>query len=215
MSAFCCIGIDLSGPANIKDTALTLAFGDEERLTVTAVMEHCSDMEIYNLIGELVSEKPLIAIDAPLSYNQGGGFRPGEKALTTYLREKQLFRPGIMAPTMTKMVYLTLRGISLAHMLKENFDTVQIFENHPGSTLLLNGFDAHLVKQFKKEAGPRTAIIEGLSSRGMAFPNTEVGFSDHQLASCAACFCAWLFARGAAKWVHPAEHPFHPFPIVC
>jgi predicted nuclease with RNAse H fold len=212
---YCCIGLDLAGPVNIKDTAMTVAFGDEDNLTVHELRQQCTDADIYSAIRENAHYNPILAVDAPLSYNQGGGFRDSEKSLISFLKSEGLPRPGIMAPTMTKMVYLTLRGFAISRLLQQNIPLLRIFENHPGASLLLNGFPADLVKDFKKDSDAREGIVNELNTRGVHFPQGFPKLTEHQVAATSCCFAAWQYARKKAAWEYPAKPPIHPFPFIC
>ncbi|MFP3489293.1 DUF429 domain-containing protein, partial [Staphylococcus sp. SIMBA_130] len=73
-----------------------------------------------------------IGIDAPLSYQPGGGDRPSDRALRQRIVKAGMRSGSIMTPTMTRMVYLKLRGISLSRGLEANAHIVEV---HPGAAI--------------------------------------------------------------------------------
>lgn len=80
------IGIDLSGPSNHRDTVLTVFEKRESQLTFVKWINNISDQGILNEIleqshlGEVV-----VGIDAPLSYEDGGGDRQGDRELRKFI----------------------------------------------------------------------------------------------------------------------------------
>jgi len=103
------LGIDLSGPTNTADTAC-LAFQEEgDTLHLTDLIRGAKDEDIYRLAAGLTTQGRLVVgLDAPLSYNPGGGDRPGDRALREKVAAAGLHPGSVMTPTMTRMAYLTL-----------------------------------------------------------------------------------------------------------
>src|SRR5512135_2321158 len=102
------IGIDLSGPHNVADTHTALFRAEGALLRYVDSVGAASDQGILDSVKDLAGAGPVvIGIDAPLSYNQGGGDRPSDRALRHVVAERG-GGVGIMPPTMIRMVYLTL-----------------------------------------------------------------------------------------------------------
>ena len=110
------LGIDLSGPVNIIDTAISWFKYDylNEQLVLINYKIGADDNFIFNIVKDLSRNNNLfIAIDAPLSYNIKGGDRKSDQSLRKFLKERNIKTSSVMTPTMTRMSYLTLRGISI------------------------------------------------------------------------------------------------------
>src|SRR6185503_16274633 len=102
------VGIDLSGPRNFADTCLVSFETRGEEIHLIDVREGADDDQILEAIsGFGHNERIVIGIDAPLSYSPKGGERSSDSALRRFVYSKGA-RVGIMSPTMTRMVYLTL-----------------------------------------------------------------------------------------------------------
>lgn len=70
------IGIDLSGPSNHKDTVLSLFEKQDRELKFLKLMKDVSDFQILEEIKtQSKINEVIIGIDAPLSYEDGGGDR--------------------------------------------------------------------------------------------------------------------------------------------
>ncbi|WNF35888.1 DUF429 domain-containing protein [Bacillaceae bacterium IKA-2] len=134
------IGIDLSGPANHKDTAL-IVFNrtDDGRLELEELVVNANDEKLLTTIltATLHDDDVVVGIDAPLSFQDGGGDRPQDKSLRQFMKECGLSGSSVMPPTLTRMVYLTLRGISLTRTITnmKMSDKVRIVEVHPGAAI--------------------------------------------------------------------------------
>src|SRR5215510_2817026 len=110
------IGIDLSGPRNFADTCLVSFEECGEEIHLVEVREGADDHQILEAITNIEpSERIVIGIDAPLSYNSKGGDRPSDSELRRVVHEHG-GHVGIMPPTMIHMVYLTLRGLQLTRL---------------------------------------------------------------------------------------------------
>ena len=135
------VGIDLSGPANSKDTSLVILQAKGKNLSYVKSIQEASDYMIYDeILGLTKTETVIIGLDAPLSYNIGGGDRESDHKLRMKIIEKGMPSGSVMTPTMTRMAYLTLRGISISRCL-ETIDSplVKIVEVHPGAAFALRG----------------------------------------------------------------------------
>ena len=158
------IGLDLSGPRNTADTYLVVFSVQGKELRFMDGVDGADDQQIFHTISKLRDQGPIIiGMDAPLSYNPGGGDRPSDADLRRLVREKG-GRVGIMPPTMIRMVYLTLRGIALTRML-ETFNPeldLRIVEVHPGACMLLRGAPARAVAAFKRDRSSRVELLQWL-----------------------------------------------------
>ncbi|WP_454190305.1 DUF429 domain-containing protein [Paenibacillus sp. Marseille-Q7038] len=135
------IGLDLAGTTNSSDTAVAIFEYNVNSLTCIEIISDLTDSDIYDLVKQYANEdQVIIGIDAPLSYQFGGGDRLSDKSLRKLITEIGM-RPGsIMAPTSPKMSYLTLRGINVSRGLYNipNVNKIQIVEVHPGATIGLH-----------------------------------------------------------------------------
>ncbi len=204
------IGIDLSGPSNTKDTSLAFFTGDESQLTFHQIVNGATDQNIYEILHSK-SDHLIIGIDAPLSYQPGGGDRPADRALRQRIIAKGMKSGSIMTPTMTRMVYLTLRGISLSRGLSAI--TPDIVEVHPGSAVGLRSSDITSVLNYKIELNPRYQLRSFLEKDGVTGIPTDVLHSSHSFDACLAAYAAWKWKHGESEFLHAAEPPFHPFDV--
>jgi predicted nuclease with RNAse H fold len=211
------VGIDLSGPRNVADTFVTIFEEDGTHLNFVESIEEADDQKIFTVISNFEkSEAVVIGIDAPLSYNPGGGERESDRELRRLVLEKGR-GIGIMPPTMIRMVYLTLRGVALTRMLetlKLNLD-LQIMEVHPGACMLLRGANAKDVAGFKGDMQARLNLLDWLETKGLLGLPKQNEPADHFAASCASALGAWQWALGKPVWVHAAEPPNHPYDFAC
>ena len=211
------VGIDLSGPRNFADTVLVSFEEKGNEIHLQNVREGANDeMILETLLGLEKGEQIILGIDAPLSYNVAGGDRPSEKDLRRILKEKGL-QAGIMPPTMMRMVYLTLRGVTLTRLLqsfKAQYD-LQIVELHPGACMLLHGADAQEVKAFKHDMAARHHLLNWLNSKGIKGVSQDDSVTDHYVAACGAAFGAWQWKLGNSAWKFPANPPHHPYDFAC
>jgi predicted nuclease with RNAse H fold len=210
------LGIDLSGPGN---PAATVAAGfrmDGDRLDRVFLR---GDLDDDGLEACLEAEVPqtsdlVVGLDAPLSYNPGGGDRPGDRALRRRLVAAGLPAGTVMVPTLTRMVYLTLRGVVVARLLTSLRPGCRIVEVHPAGALALRGAPPEDVRDLKRSAAARRRLVAWLESRELTdLPAAEV--DDHTVAACAAALAARDWSRGRPCWCEPAEPPRHPFDYAC
>ena len=211
------VGMDLSGPVNIADTAIVSFTPEDQHLVLHQHLTCASDDRIVALIRELNASGEVAAgLDAPLSYNPGGGDRPGDRKLRELIVRAGM-RPGsVMPPTMTRMVYLTLRGVTLANQLRQiDPRNIRIVEVHPGAAMVLRGAPVQDVIEFKKSTAARKRLCQWLEKEGLRGVHKLSEESDHSLAACAAVLAAWKWHAGKAAWMEPAAPPHHPFDYAC
>ncbi|WP_377887296.1 DUF429 domain-containing protein [Alkalihalobacillus sp. R86527] len=207
------IGIDLSGPSNTKDTSISIFSGNHEEMRLKELMVGATDHEIYSRF-ENEEENMVIGIDAPLSYQPGGGDRPGDRALRNRIKEAGMKGASIMTPTMTRMVYLTLRGVSLSRGLA-GIPSTSIVEVHPGAAVGLRFSDINSVLTYKSDITARKTLLDFLEiERVVAIPEHTLQ-STHSFDACLAAYAAWKWHHGKASFSFPAESPIHPFEIGC
>jgi predicted nuclease with RNAse H fold len=207
------IGLDPSGPSNTKDTACTVFEETAGYLTLHEIHLGMTDPEIVTLVSRLSSSSAVaIGIDAPLSYNPGGGDRPPDRQLRKLIVGAGGHPGSIMPPTMNRMVYLTIRGISLSRMLDGR---AQIVEVHPGASMILRGAPLEAVRLFKIDTAARQTLLTWLETRGLRGIIPAVNPSDHHIAACAAALATWGWIKNENPWLFPAELPFHPYDFAC
>ncbi|RSK26829.1 DUF429 domain-containing protein [Bacillus sp. HMF5848] len=212
------VGIDLSGPANKKDTSLAVFCEIHKKVVYKCLYKNVSDCDIFEIIGGLVKQgKVNIAIDAPLSYQDGGGDRAQDKELRKVIKDLGMKSGSIMPPTLTKMVYITLRGMYLASLLKNEYNKqIEIVEVHPGAVLAfrLTPSTRHLLayKQCDNYYEEILQHIFFLHESGLETKHIE---SNHDLDACLAAFACYEYKERRHKWIYPAQPPFHRYPLIC
>ena len=186
------VGIDLAGPANFADTCVAIEWQGKVNIHCG-----CSDMDIVQILAPYLGKAAVfIALDAPLTYQEGGGYRDVDRALRQHLNQNGFPKIGVMAPTMTKMVYLTVRGLRLKELLGALPQT-SLFETHPGASLLFSGADYDTVCTIKSDPQALATITRFLKQQ-IAFeqPITQ----DHQAMAIAALLSAKRAALGQTYW---------------
>lgn len=211
------IGIDLSGPSNSRDTVLAAFRADTRKnLLPHGCLQGVDDIYIIDFIKNLGSDVgAVIGLDAPLSYNIGGGDRPGDRELRKRIIAAGLHPGSVMVPTMTRMVYLTLRGISLVRLLLSINKKIRIVEVHPGGAMALRGAPIADVIGFKQSMKSRRNLLKWLEKQGMHQDAAIKNPTDHYVAACAGALAAWKWSMNEASWLQAAEPPFHPFDFAC
>jgi predicted nuclease with RNAse H fold len=210
------VGIDLSGPTNVKDTVYAAFALDNGRLTHLHTLFAATDEMIWQQTADFAKESPVVVgLDAPLSYNPGGGDRPSDKQLRQRIVSMGLHSGSIMTPTMTRMAYLTLRGITVARLLQSIAPVPQIVEVHPGAALALHGAPIPAIRAFKQDATAQQQLLGWLEEKGLIGLASINTFSDHSVAAYASALAAWKWACDDAKWLALAKPPFHPFDFAC
>jgi predicted nuclease with RNAse H fold len=208
------VGIDLSGPRNIADTCMAIFDDGGGELHFAQAVEAAGDRQIFEAITRLSkNERVIVGIDAPLSYNPGGGDRESDRELRKLVNKQG--GVGVMAPTMMRMVYLTLRGIALTRMLESLERRIEIVEVHPGAGMLLRDAPPEDVKHFKHAPSARVHLCAWLETRGLKGLPSGESQTDHFVAACAAALGAWGWAKGNPVWRHPARPPEHPYDFAC
>jgi predicted nuclease with RNAse H fold len=211
------VGIDASGPANSKDTCACVLAVAGGRATYLRHVSDLGDAAAIALVGGLAQEgSVVVGIDAPLSYQDGGGDRERrDSELRQDVQKKGLLSGSVMTPTMTRMAYLTLRGMGLARGIQLACGPdVRIVEVHPGAALVLREAPASDVRTVKSDEAARKRLAAWLREEGLDALPDEVAKSDHALMSAAAALAAWGWSEGRTKWIRPAEPPLHPFDFV-
>jgi predicted nuclease with RNAse H fold len=210
------IGIDLSGPRNVADTCVVVFEPQGNDICFRQAIDAADDRRIYDLVSGIGNEdSAVIGIDAPLSYNPGGGDRPSDRELRRLALEKG--RVGVMPPTLIRMVYLTLRGVALTRMLQrlQPRGELKIVEIHPGASMLLRGAPAQDVATFKRDVPARLRLLAWLEGMRLEELPREEAVSDHCVAACAAAMAAWQWSAGKAEWCYAARPPEHPYDFAC
>jgi uncharacterized protein len=211
------VGIDLSGPRNSADTYLVSFKEQGNEIHLENIRAGANDEQLLEAVLGLGTHKEIsIGIDAPLSYNFSGGDRPFDRDLRRLVKEKGGFA-GVMPPTIMRMVYLTLRGVTLTRLIesyRSQFE-FQIIEIHPGACMFLHGADPHDVKTFKHDPSVRARLLHWLESKGVKGISDPEPAADHYVAACAAAFGAWQWKQGKSIWKYPANPPHLPYDFAC
>jgi predicted nuclease with RNAse H fold len=209
------VGVDLSGPRNVADTCVTVFEERSGELHLVRAMDSSGDQQIFETISQSnKNERVIVGIDAPLSYNPGGGDRESDRELRALVKEKG-GGAAVMTPTMTRMVYLTLRGIVIARMLETLEPKVEIAEVHPGVALLLREAPMANGRLFERGRSMRSELCQWFERQGLKGLPAADELTDHFVASCGAALAAWKWALGEPSWRHPAHPPIHPYDFVC
>ena len=120
-----------------------------------------------------------------------------------------------MAPTMTRMAYLTLRGISVARLLLAACEGIKIVEVHPVAAMALRGAPINDVIELKNCAKSRRNLLAWLSLQGLKNIADIENPNDDYVAACACALSAWKWNQKKTAWLYPAEQPVHPFDYAC
>ena len=119
-------GLDLSGPGNTEESALVSFEAGNSSLQMTSAIEAATDGSIYDAIaGSSANAEAIVGIDAPLSYNPGGGDRESDRDLRKQIIAKGLPPGSVMPPTLTRMAYLTLRGMAVSRFLESDWKWIR------------------------------------------------------------------------------------------
>ena len=206
------IGIDLARPANHADTAMVILHYNGSDVTGCTTAEGLSDHQIVEQFRTGNKTRTVIGIDAPLSYQDGGGDRARDRQLRTILTEAGLHSGTVMTPTMTRMAYLTLRGVHLASMISRDQPDIDILEVHPAGAMVLHGIEPELVRQMKTQPQARAEIMRRLDESGIDLSEDP---SDHLIAAGGAALAVLRFVQERSAWICDAVPPHHPYPFVC
>lgn len=211
------VGIDLSGPSNVADTAVALFRTARRGIRLRERLLRADDASIAALLQRSATGSDLVVgLDAPLSYNDGGGDRPADRLLRARAVQAGLRAGSVMPPTLTRMAYLTLRGMTVARLaMAIGGPRTRIVEVHPGAACALRGAPIDAVRDLKRCPVARGALLEWLEGQGLEAVAGRADPGDHFVAACAAALAAWKWHSGAAAWMHPADPPWHPFDVAC
>ncbi|RWZ58824.1 DUF429 domain-containing protein [Halobacillus fulvus] len=214
------IGIDLSGPSNHKDTVIATFQESNGRLAPVpiGIQVGASDSDILNIVNrQAADDAVVIGIDSPLSYQDGGGDRPFDKELRNFSKDLGMKPGSIMTPTMTRMIYLTVRGIHLSHLLSAIPNVKEIVEVHPGTALAsrVSKDEIEYALSYKKNAEDLRWVEQWLAHY---FSEVALNSSaSHEVDAYLAALAAWHWASEdhTSPWSKNAVPPHHPFPITC
>ncbi|MGG3468763.1 DUF429 domain-containing protein [Neobacillus pocheonensis] len=216
------IGIDLSGPSNHKDTVLSVFEKQENQLKFLKWKNNISDHEILKEISEQSQiDEVVLGIDAPLSYEDGGGDREGDRELRKFIVGLGMKPGSIMPPTLNRMVYLTLRGIKLSREIGslQTPYPISIVEVHPGAVIgsRLSQNDFEYVLNYKQNLSVRNFIRNLLGKQNLVDLPILIEEESHSIDACAAALGAWHWKDPAfrPKWNFPAKPPLHPYEYCC
>lgn len=210
------IGIDLSGPANNLDTECVVFEERDDVLQLIGGICGATDRDIVAALRSIeCPETVIVGLDAPLSYQFGGGDRPADRDLRQTLIKAGLYPGSVMPPTMTKMAYLTLRGMGVARLIADaGSGKMRVAEVHPGGAMVLGGAPLTAVKAFKNNSRARTLLLAWLAGQGLRGIDRQ-NPTDHYVAACACALAAWKWVRRRSAWLWPACKPHHPYDFVC
>ncbi|RSD29569.1 DUF429 domain-containing protein [Mesobacillus subterraneus] len=216
------IGIDLSGPRNHKDTVLTVFKQKGEHLQFVKWVNNLSDQDILKEVFEQSQlDEVVIGIDAPLSYEDGGGDRKSDRELRQFIVSLGMKSGSIMPPTLNRMVYLTLRGIKLSREIEKLNATnpISLVEVHPGAVIgsRLSKQDIGYVLAYKQEQSARIYIHNWLAEQGLTQIPIGIEAESHSIDACSAALGAWHWKSLShnPKWIFPACPPLHPYDYCC
>ena len=211
------IGVDLAGPCNVRDTAVVWLREEGGILELEGSEGSSEDATLFALTRELAaSGEVAVGLDAPLSYNPGGGDRPADASLRKIVTGAGLSSGSVMTPTMTRMAYLALRGVVVARGLEAVASAnARIVEVHPGAAMVLRGAPAKLVRGLKWSRGARRELVGWLQDQGLRGLGAWRNPSAHTLAAAAAALAAWRWSCANPAWLWPASPPHHPYDLAC
>jgi uncharacterized protein len=210
------VGVDLSGPAGTQNTGVAVFAVDNGALKFVDKKCDGSDSSLLTTAEALSRERPVIVgLDAPLSYEPGGGQRARDAELRREIVARGMHPGAVMAPTAPRMVYLTLRGIMLAQVLTGlcSNHSVQVVEVHPGAALCLRDAPLDAIRAFGVNGNARETLLQWLgtgSVRDLVVPSP---CSSHFVAACASAVAAWDWHSGKSRWLVPAQLPWHPYDL--
>ncbi|QPC47866.1 DUF429 domain-containing protein [Mangrovibacillus cuniculi] len=212
------IGIDLSGPSNWKDTVMTVFTASDEMLHLDEMIVGASDQMVMDKLMDLRQEERVtIGIDAPLSYQDGGGDRPQDKGLRWFMKEYGLNGSSVMPPTLTRMAYLTLRGIALTRriQMEEELEHFTILEVHPGAAIGSRIPDVLHALMYKKDEESRVVVVKWMQALGLNGLPENLHAETHTVDACAAALAAWCYEERTSTWIWNDVSEAHPFVLCC
>jgi predicted nuclease with RNAse H fold len=175
-----------------------------------------SDVDILKRLSDLTGRDnaTVVGIDAPLSYEPGGGLRDADSELRSLLNREGFEPKHVMPPTLTQMAYLTLRGVSLSRSISK-LPGLRLTETHPYAALALRGANADVLAEHKTSQRARKRLTKVLDDWGFRELPSEIAHDDHLLAASAAAAAVADWQHDTARFFHAAEPPTHPFPVAC
>ena len=211
------VGVDLAGPCNLRDTAVVWLREQGDSLLLEGSEGSSSDAALFTLARELAArDQVAVGLDAPLSYNPGGGDRPADASLRRRIVAAGLATGSVMAPTMTRMAYLALRGVVVARGFEAMAGArLRIVEVHPHATMVLRGAPAEAVRGLKRSREARRKLRDWLRDQGLRGLGGFRNPTAHTLDAAAAALAAWRWSRASPAWIWPAEPPHHPYDFAC
>jgi predicted nuclease with RNAse H fold len=212
------VGIDPSGPSNHKDTCIVWFRDEVVELIFQDYISGASDKSIVDLISDLADEEQVcIGLDAPLSYNDGGGMRPCDKHLQATIIPIGMHPGSVMPPTLTRMAYLTLRGYGISRSIShlETKHIVKVVETHPGATFALGGAPIGAVRDYSRNRESRSALFDWLVENELHGIPEDLVESSHLIASCGCALAAWKWLHNESQWCWPSNPFHHLFDFAC
>lgn len=169
MTAVNIVGIDLSAPSNLRGTCVVVLRCHKDLAVFAQSLPVAGDAAILDLVSGLSGEgQVVVGLDAPLSYQPGGGLRLRDRSLRDRIVEHGMRHGSVMPPTFNRMAYLTLRGLGLARLLSTlNQEQVRVIEVHPGATFCLRGAPLASVLAFKKRLSIAHRFWSGSARRAL------------------------------------------------
>ena len=216
MSDLRIVGIDLSGPSNLEASAAVVLEVGRNGVSLVGEPTKASDDAILELVADQAARGTVVVgVDAPLSYQPGGGMRARDRELQGLVTARGMRAGSIMAPTCNRMAYLTLRGLAVARLLTSPvWPRVELVEVHPGAAFCLHGAPVDSVVGFKKRAGDRQELVRWLTAQGWRdLPPLEP--TDHVVAAYGAALAALMWSQRRQAWSALPEPPHHPFVFTC
>lgn len=216
------IGIDLSGPSNHKDTVLTVFETAGYQLKFCKLIKNVSDLMILNeVIEQSERDEIVVGIDAPLSYQDGGGDRESDRQLRQFIISLGMKSGSIMAPTFNRMVYLSLRGIKLSREIErvQTTNRISMVEVHPGAVIgsRLPQIEIERILTYKQNIEDRRYLKTWFHKQGILGLPNHIEEESHTIDSVAAALGAWHWKDPAlqTQWIYPANEPLHPYDFCC
>jgi len=211
------VGVDLAGPCNARDTAVVWLREQGDTLRLEGSEGSSEDAALFALVRRLAaSDSVAVGLDAPLSYNPGGGDRPADASLRRMIVDARLAPGSVMPPTLTRMAYLALRGVVVARGLHAVAGApLRIVEVHPAAAMVLRGAPAQAVRRLKHSREARHTLKVWLRDQGLRGFAPGRDTSVHTLAAAAAALAAWHWSHASPAWLWPAAPPHHPYDLAC
>jgi predicted nuclease with RNAse H fold len=122
----------------------------------------------------------------------------------------------VMPPTLTRIAYLTLRGVVLARSLESVcLKKIKIVEVHPLATLALRGDSPARVRSIRSNVASRSFLLRWLSTEGDSGVDGLDGAHDRVISACACVLAVWKWVQGEHLWIQKASPPHHLYDFEC